>query len=90
MKKYISIVMLCLCLGMQYTVFASSPCTTRFALHYAVAANNLVVGERTCKDETWTGACLDEVHRIYKYTVNTLIQQFSDCCCENAYTECCN
>lgn len=90
MKKYISIIVLCFCLGMQYKTFAESPCTTRFALNYAFAVRDLADGKKACEGETWTGACLEEVNRIFRHTTNTLVVQFNACCCENAYVECCN
>lgn len=90
MKKYISVLALCLCMGMQYIAFAAAPCTTSFALGYAYALSDLVAGTAKCKDASLEGPCQEEIDRSYRVTTRRLEQQFSDCCCENAFTECCN
>lgn len=90
MKKYISILMVCICMGMQYSTAAADPCAYRFAIGYAYAAQTLFQGEVACNDALWNGPCVEEMHRIFRNTVHNLQQNFSGCCCENGYTSCCN
>lgn len=89
MKKFISTLMLCIFLGMQFTAFAA-PCALRFASGYAFAVQALVQSEIACNEATWTAACLEEIHRGFRNTVHNLQQDFSGCCCESGYTQCCN
>ena len=90
MKKYISILILCLCMGMQYVAFAASPCSTGFALGYAVALRDYVMGKEKCKDAGLSGPCNDEIFWAFNSTTRNLEREFNACCCANGYVECRN
>lgn len=90
MKKHVSILALLLCLSMQFTAFAESPCTTGFALGYSLAIRDKARGIVHCEDSLLTGPCKEEIERRFSYTVTTLYIDFNNCCCTNGYTECCN
>lgn len=90
MKKYISVLGLCLFMNMQYVAFAASPCSTGFALGYAVAIRAYVEGKEKCKDAVLEGPCGDEIYWAFNSTTIVLERQFSICCCTNGYVECCN
>lgn len=90
MKKYVSIAALCFFMSMQYIAQATSPCTTSFALNYALAQRALSEGLLGCKQALLEGPCKEEVRRSYSSTINNLYSAFSECCCATGLTECCN
>ncbi len=90
MKKYISVLVLCVCMSMHYIAFAAAPCTTSFALGYAIALRDLAEGTAKCKDAALEGPCQEEINVSYRRSTRILEQNFSECCCVNAYSECCN
>ncbi len=90
MKKYISILTLCLCMGTQYIAFAGSPCSTAFALNYAFALRDLASGTLGCKDATLEGPCREEVQVTYRHVTHNIEVAFNECCCVSGYVECCN
>lgn len=90
MKKHVSILALLFILGVQFKVYAESPCTTAFALGYSMAIRENITGLAGCEEALLEGPCKEEVARRYTYKVTRLYIDFSACCCANGYRECCN
>lgn len=90
MKRRISIIAFCWFMSLQYVVFAASPCSTGFALGYAIAARDFAQGVAYCREALLEGPCKDEITRSYNHTIATLFTNFNACCCANGYIECCN
>lgn len=89
MKRTISILALSWLMSLQYVAFASSPCSTGFALSYAVAGRDFVAGMEACKDAALPDLCREEILRRYNSSINTAYNNFNTCCCVNSYA-CCN
>ena len=90
MKKIVSIAALCFFMSMQFMAQATSPCTTSFALNYALAERALSEGLLGCKQALLEGPCTEEVKRSHNTTVNNLYTAFSECCCATGLAACCN
>lgn len=89
MKKHVLFIALCLCLGMQYRAFASSPCSTGFALGFAIASVNFALGKEKCADAGFEGPCNEEIQTSYESSIRRIEADFSACCCIQGYSFCC-
>jgi len=72
-------------------VYAAAPCTTSFALGFLRARVDYYENWEHCKSMTqFAEWCFFEAQVQANHAVNELFIQFSDCCCANGYTQCCN
>lgn len=92
MKKKLSSFAFTLCMGIFYSAYASdSPCVTAYALNFALAQQEYNADLIYCNGQTvFAGPCQEEAHRKFENAVHNVETAYSECCCVNSLTQCCN